>query len=173
MSDKNGRLLYLKELVDKLSLRDKKLWERNRLVKLVFDNCPTDLIIYAVDKDLIFTLSAGTGLKSLGLTEGDVLGLSFYDYFQTKDKNYPPIKYHLLALKGESYTYDFEWEGKIWHTHCAPMFDDDGTVIGVTGCGFDITCYIEQEKKIKELERILLCKSTCLEDKVEKIKELV
>ena len=76
MSIENGQLSYLRELAEKLSQRDKKLWERDKLVKLVFDNCPTDLIIYAVDTELIITLSAGRGLEALGLKEEDVLGLS-------------------------------------------------------------------------------------------------
>jgi PAS domain-containing protein len=173
MTTENGQLSYLKELAEKLSQRDKKLWERDKLVKLVFDNCPTDLIIYAIDAELIFTLSTGKGLEHLGVEEGEVIGMSLYEYFKTKDKKYPPIKYHLLALQGKASTYDFEWEGRMWHTHCAPIIDKLGNVTGATGCGFDITCYIEQQKKIKELEKILKCKKTCSEDKVEKIKEIV
>ena len=173
MDTSNGSLNYLKELAETLTQRDKKLWERNKLVKLVFDNCPTDLIIYAVDTELVITLSAGRGLESLGLKEDDVLGLSFYDYFQTQDKNSPPIKYHLLALKGESHTYDFKWENKTWHIHCSPIKDEDGNITGVTGCGFDITEYIEQDNKIKELEKILQCKESCSDSKVEKIKKIV
>lgn len=173
MSVENGELSYLRELVDKLSQRDKKLWERDKLVKLVFDNCPTNLVIYALNVDLIFTLSTGKGLELLGVEEGEVLGLSLYEYFKTDDNNCPPIKYHLLALKGETHTYDFEWEGRIWHTHCAPIIDKQGNITGATGCGFDITCYVEQENKIKELEKILKCKKTCSEDKMEKIKEIV
>ena len=173
MSIENGQLSYLRELAEKLSQRDKKLWERDKLVKLVFDNCPTDLVIYALDADLIFTLSTGKGLERLGVEEGEVIGLSLYEYFKTDDNNFTPIKYHLLALSGETHTYDFEWEGRMWHTHCAPIVDAAGTITGATGCGFDITCYIEQEKKIIELEKILKCNKTCSEDKVEKIKEIV
>ena len=173
MSNENGQLSYLKELADKLSKRDAKLWERDKLVTLVFDNCPTDLVIYAIDVELTFTLSTGKGLKHLGVKEGEVIGMSLYDYFKTKDKTYPPIKYHLLALQGETSTYDFEWEDRIWHTHCAPILNENGKITGATGCGFDITCYMEQEKKIKELEKILKCSKTCSEDMMVKIKEIV
>ena len=173
MSIENGQLSYLRELAEKLSQRDKKLWERDKLVKLVFDNCPTDLVIYALDADLIFTLSTGKGLEHLGVEEGEVIGISLYEYFKTDDSNFTPIKYHLLALQGKTSTYDFEWEGRMWHTHCAPILNENGKIIGVTGCGFDITCYIEQEKKIKELEKILKCNKTCSEDMMAKIKEIV
>jgi len=173
MSSENGQLSYLKELADKLSKRDAQLWERDKLVKLVFDNCPTDLIIYAVDIDLTFTLSTGKGLEHLGVSDGEVVGMNLYEYFKTKDKTYPPIKFHLLALQGESNTYDFEWEGRMWHTHCAPILNENGKITGATGCGFDITCYIEQQEKIKELEKILKCKKTCSDDKMIKIKEIV
>jgi PAS domain-containing protein len=173
MTTENGQLSYLRKLAEKLSKRDQELWNRDRLVQLVFNNCPTDLVIYAVDSKLVFTLSTGKGLEHLGVKEGEVVGTSLYDYFQTQDKEYPPIKYHLLALSGTTSTYDFEWEGRIWHTHCAPLCDSEGNITGATGCGFDITCYIEQQQKIQELEKILKCKKTCSEDKMVKIKEIV
>ena len=173
MSIENGQLSYLRELAEKLSQRDKKLWERDKLVKLVFDNCPTDLVIYAVNVDLVFTLSTGKGQEHLGIEEGEVIGISLYDYFKTTDETYTPIRYHLLALEGKTSTFDFEWEGRVWHTHCAPIFDSDENITGVTSCGFDITCYIEQQQKIKELEKIIKCKKTCSEDKMLKIKEIV
>ena len=36
MSTENGQLSYLKELAEKLSKRDQKLWKRDKLVKLSF-----------------------------------------------------------------------------------------------------------------------------------------
>ena len=63
-------LSYLKQLTDTLNDRDAEMKKRDELVKLVFDNCPAGLVIWAVDKNLIFTLSGGRGLKNLGIKEG-------------------------------------------------------------------------------------------------------
>ena len=76
-------LSYLKELTESLIKRDSELWERDRLIKLVFENCPADLVIWAVDTDMTFTLSAGPGLKRLGKTDNEVVGQSLFEYFET------------------------------------------------------------------------------------------
>ena len=70
MSIKDCNLSYLRALTDSLNDRDEKLKKRDELVQLVFDNCPAGLVIWAVDKNLIFTLSEGRGLKNLGIKEG-------------------------------------------------------------------------------------------------------
>ena len=173
MSSDPCQLSYLKELTQKLTLRDKELWERDRLVKLVFENCPADLVIWAVDTKLTFTLSAGSGLKHLGVEDNSSVGIDLYQYFETKDKKHLPIKMHLEALKGKTVNYDYEFKERVWHTHIVPLIDSKGKITGATGCAFDITAYIEQDKKIKKLEKILACNKSCHETKVEAIKKIV
>jgi PAS domain-containing protein len=173
MSNNNGQLTYLRELTEQLTTRDAELWERDKLVKLVFDNSPASIVMWAVDTELIFTLSAGQGLKKLGLKANESVGISLFEYFETADENFQPIAAHIKALKGTPNTYDFEFMDCVWHTHCTPLLNDLGIITGVTGCAFDITCYIEQAKKIKKLESIIECKETCSTDKYEAIKKLV
>jgi len=155
MASEECKLSYLKELTAKLTMRDRELWERDRLVKLVFENCPAALVIWAVDTKLVFTLSAGAGLKHLGVEANTSVGMSLYEYFDTKDKKHVPIKMHLEALKGKSVNYDYEFADRTWHTHVAPLIDEKGKITGVTGCAFDITSYITQSAKIKKLEKQL------------------
>ncbi len=168
----SDELNYLKELTDKLVKRDTELWERDRLIKLVFENCPADLVIWAVDTNLVFTLSAGPGLKRLGKTDNEVKGQSLFEYFETEDNNLLPIKKHQECLKGITVNFNFEWEERVWHTHCAPLIDSKGNITGVTGCAFDITRYIEQANKIAELEKIIECSERCNDTKIEEIKKL-
>lgn len=170
---KQCKLSYLRELTDNLNDRDEDLKKRDELVKLVFDNCPAGLVIWAVDKNLIFTLSEGRGLKNLGLKEGHSIGKSLYEYFDTVDDNYEPIKYHIKALEGKEVTYDYEHLNRIWHTHCTPILNEEKKVIGVAGCAFDITEYVKQQKKIEELEKIIKDNETCSQDKMKLIKKLV
>lgn len=169
----NNQLLYLKELTEQLTVRDEELWERDKLVKLVFDNSPTSIVIWAINNDLVFTLSAGQGLKKLGLKTNQNVGISLFEYFETDDETFEPIAAHIKALQGEEVTYDFKFLNYVWHNHCAPIKNDLGIIVGVTGCAFDITCYVEQKKKIEKLEKIIKCKETCSNDKYEAIKKLV
>ena len=166
-------LSYLKELTESLIKRDSELWERDRLIKLVFENCPADLVIWAVDIDMTFTLSAGPGLKRLGKADNEVIGQTLFEYFETDDSNLLPIQKHQECLKGITVNFDFTWEGRVWHTHCAPLIDIKGNITGVTGCAFDITTYIEQTEKIKELEKIIACNKSCNDTKMKEIKKML
>ena len=105
---KEGKLNYLKTLTESLNDRDEQLKKKDKFVQLVFDNCPAGLVIWAVDKNLVFTISEGKGLKNLGLKEGHSIGKSLYEYFDTVDDNFEPIKHHVKALNGESVKYDYE-----------------------------------------------------------------
>tara|TARA_Y100001937_G_scaffold121088_1_gene179363 strand:+ start:1515 stop:2036 length:522 start_codon:yes stop_codon:yes gene_type:complete len=173
MSIKDCNLSYLRALTDNLNDRDEELKKRDELVQLVFDNCPAGLVIWAVDKNLIFTLSEGRGLKNLGIKEGQSIGKSLYEYFDTVDDNFEPIKHHIKAFEGTPVRYDYEHLGRVWHTHCTPVFNKKNKVIGVTGCAFDITEYVEQQKKIEKLEKIIKDRETCSQDKMELIRKLV
>jgi hypothetical protein len=168
-----GKLNYLKTLTKSLNDRDEKLKKKDKFVQLVFDNCPAGLVIWAVDKNLVCTISEGKGLKNLGFRNDENIGKSLYEYFDTVDDDFGPIKHHIEALNGESVKYDYEHLGRVWHTHCTPLFDEDNTVIGVAGCAFDITKYVEQQKKIEELEKIIADSETCSKDKMKLIKKLV
>ena len=63
--------------------------------------------------------------------------------------------------------------GRVWHTHCTPIYNNKNKVVGVAGCAFDITQYIDQQKKIEELEKIIKDRETCSQDKMELIRKLV
>ena len=166
-------LSYLKQLTDTLNDRDAEMKKRDELVKLVFNNCPAGLVIWAVDKNLIFTLSGGRGLKNLGIKEGQSIGKSLYEYFDTVDDTFEPIQHHIKALEGSPVKYDYEHLGRVWHTHCTPIYNNKNKVVGVAGCAFDITQYMDQQKKIEELEKIIKDRETCSQDKMKLIRKLV
>ena len=159
MSIKDCNLSYLRALTDSLNDRDEQLKKRDELVQLVFDNCPAGLVIWAVDKNLIFTLSEGRGLKNLGIKDGQSIGKSLYEYFDTVDDSFEPIKHHIKALNDSDYVNE--------------MVYNKNEVMGVAGCAFDITEYVEQQKKIEKLEKIIKDRETCSQDKMELIRKLV
>lgn len=166
-------LTYLKELTNSLVDRDIELKKHNELIKLVFDNCPSSLIIWAVDKNLVFTLSEGRGLKNLGFKSGENIGKSLYEYFDTVDDEFMPIKYHIKALEGMDVKFDYEHNGRIWHTHCTPILSKENKIIGVIGCAFDITKYVDQQNKILELEKIIKDSETRSKDKMKLLEKLI
>jgi PAS domain S-box-containing protein len=135
--------------------------------RLVLEQIPA--IVWTTDGDLHFTTSTGAGfarfqpqtpLPAHGATgetpvPQGVIGISLYDYFQTRDPDFLPIAAHRWALQGEATTYDFEWQGCSWHTHVEPLKDSANKIIGVIGVALDITDRIEAEKGLREREERL------------------
>lgn len=96
------------------------------------------VIIWAIDKDLKFTLSIGKGLQYLHLMNGQTVGKTLFEYFNTRDPNFLPIANHLRALKGECVEYKFQWENRIFNNRLEPIYENND-IIGVVGFAYDIT----------------------------------
>jgi signal transduction histidine kinase/ActR/RegA family two-component response regulator len=94
---------------------------------------------YTVDKNLVFTTSAGGGLAGLNLVESQVVGMSLLDMWGTKDPSYEPLACHLRALAGIPGTYQDVCLGRSLEYQLRPLRDLDGAVVGVIGVGFDVT----------------------------------
>lgn len=129
---------------------DEALREREADLRLLVEQMPA--VLWSTDRDLRFTSSRGGGLSALGLRPNQVLGLDVYEYFQTRDREFPPIAAHLRALSGESVSYEFEWKGRTFGTRVEPLRDSEGTIHGVIGLAFDIT---DRKRGQEELERSL------------------
>lgn len=96
------------------------------------------VIIWAIDKDLKFTLSIGKGLQYLHLMNGQTVGKTLFEYFNTRDPNFLPIANHLRALKGECVEYKFQWGNRIFINRLEPIYENND-IIGVVGFAYDIT----------------------------------
>jgi hypothetical protein len=60
---------------------------------------------YTVNRELVFTSSAGGGLGNLNLRPGQVVGLTLFDMWGTREPSYEPLVCHLRALAGITSTY--------------------------------------------------------------------
>jgi PAS domain S-box-containing protein len=109
---------------------------RTRL-SLIMEKMPA--VLWTTDKDLRFTSGMGAGLEKLGARSSEMTGKSLFEYFQTDDSEFPPIRAHRRALAGESVTYEFEWQNLIFETHVQPLHSSEGELLGVIGVALDIT----------------------------------
>ena len=96
-------------------------------------------VLWTTDKELRFTSSMGAGLDALGLKPNQLIGLSIFEYFQTDDPKAPPILAHGKALLGEPYTYEMEWQKRVFEAHVQPLRSNEGETLGVIGVALDIT----------------------------------
>jgi len=109
-------------------------------------------VLWAVDRDLRFTLSEGGGLAALGLEPGEAVGLTLSEFFRTDDPDHPAIAAHRRALAGASATYSFVWSGRTYHTGVEPLRDAVGRIVGAVGFAIDLTERDLLEEELRQAE---------------------
>lgn len=111
-----------------------------------------DLVFWTVDKKLTFTSSLGGGLKYLGLTNNQVVGITLYEYFQTNNKDFEPIAYHLQALQGNKVDYFFEFNNRTFHSFLQPIYGPNNEIVEIAGVALDVTNERNLFKELKSSE---------------------
>lgn len=119
-------------------------------LRMVIEQVPT--IFWTTDTELNFTSCDGGGLVGLPEFPPDILGMSFYKYFNSTDPTLPPIENHLAALRGESRNYEFSWNQRHFLVHCEPLRDPAGKIVGAVGVGSDITARKAAEQALAQSE---------------------
>lgn len=107
------------------------------------------LVLFAMDRDGIFTLSEGEGLKALGLTPGEVVGQSVFEIYRDAPHLLANIR---RALAGESFTAAVDLGELVFDTRYSPLTNEDNEVVGVIGVATDITENKKAEKALRENE---------------------
>lgn len=92
------------------------------------------IAMWTTDETLRFTRSSGSILGE----EDSLVGSSLYDWFDLSEADIPPIAAHQAALRGETTSYEVEWEGRDLRVHLGPLRDELGEVAGVIGVGVDL-----------------------------------
>ncbi len=138
------------EIKERSQVEDKLSVQETRL-RTVISNLP--VILWAIDLQGRITLSAGDGLKKLGLSEGEVVGRSIY---QVYDHNYQIIDNIQKALAGNTFSSVIEEDGSVYESHYAPFYRNDN-IAGVLGFSIDIserTLLEEQLRQSQKMEAI-------------------
>lgn len=108
------------------------------------------LVLFAVNRDGIFTLSDGSGLAVLGLKPGQVVGMSIFDLY----RDYPEFIAALRrGLAGERVQLTTTSPELSFEHNLVPLRDRLGEVVGLTGVSIDIT-----ERTRAEAERVAMQK---------------
>jgi PAS domain S-box-containing protein len=110
------------------------------------------MVLWAVDRDGVFTFSEDRTLERLGLKPGHVVGRSVADVYADVPQ---VLADHRRALAGEEFTSVTEIAGVAFEARYAPLRDDDGRIGGVIGVAVDITERRRTEAALQERERQL------------------
>ena len=104
-----------------------------------------DLILFALDKNGIFTVSEGRALARLGLQPGEAVGRSAFELYQEMPQI---VKEVARALKGETFTSLLQLSTYYLETSYSPLLDGQGEVIGTIGVATDLTSRYEAQQAI-------------------------
>jgi len=121
----------------------KDLAAQTEQLRTVIEGFP--VVLWAIDREGVFTLSRGAGLKALGLAPDEVVGKSLFEFY----RDIPTIiEDTRRALAGKSHV-STNWVGTIaFETHYAPLRDERGAVIGATGVSTDVTEREQADEKL-------------------------
>ncbi|WP_321371302.1 PAS domain S-box protein [uncultured Draconibacterium sp.] len=117
-----------------------ELIKNEAIISTAVENLP--IVFFLIDKDGIFNLSIGAGLKGLGLLPNQVVGQSVFDLYKDYPKTIEAIK---KALAGEFVNFESNVNGVHYLNIVHPM-TISGKRVGIVGVGLDIT----ERKKANE-----------------------
>lgn len=126
------------------------LRQSEQRLRTVVANVP--VVLFAIDRDGVFTLSEGKGLEALGLQPGEVVGRSVADVYGDTPQIIANIQ---RALAGEEFAATVEVGGVAFETHYAPLRGADGSVTGVIGVAVDTTARLAMERELRQTNRTL------------------
>ena len=120
------------------------------LLHTVITNVP--IILYALDREGVTTLSEGQGLERLGLKPGQVVGQSVFELYP----NRPDILENIRrTLAGAEITGIIEMGDVVYDSRTTPLRDDNGQVMGLIGISTDITEFKRAEEALQKLNEEL------------------
>jgi PAS domain S-box-containing protein len=108
------------------------------------------LMIFALDKNGIFTLSEGEGLKTLGLKSGEVVGRSVFEVYRDNPQVLENVR---RALAGEAFSAVADIGELTFETRYTPLTDDTGAFAGVIGVATDTTENRKAQQALRENEQ--------------------
>jgi PAS domain S-box-containing protein len=109
------------------------------------------IILFALDRDGVFTLSKGEALHLLGLKPDEVVGQSALEMY----RGYPAIiDVVRRALSGESFATTSEIGDLIFEIRFQPILDDEGDFDGTVGVALDVTKRNRLQKQLLQSQKL-------------------
>lgn len=109
------------------------------------------MVFYILDRDGVFLMSEGLGLKKLGLKPGQVVGQSVFDVYRNNPDIVEAIK---KALSGTYVVFEHAVDNYYVENHLVPQFDESGMLSGLICAAIDIDERIKAEQTLHK-ERML------------------
>lgn len=104
------------------------------------------VMLFALDRDGVFTFAAGQGLAAIGLTPEQIVGRPVFALFAEVPRLLDDVR---RALAGEDCMAVAEVGAVVVEARHTPVRDESGTITGAIGVAFDITARMEAEAALR------------------------
>lgn len=121
------------------------------LLHTVVSNIP--IVLFAIDKQGVFTLSEGKGLSALGLNSGQVMGKRITDVYHNSPEINDSIR---RVLAGEAHVNILDVNGATLETWFSPVLEPNGEITGAIGVSTDITARQQTEARLSLAHQALI-----------------
>lgn len=150
--DAQGKLTHFvgvqNDITERQNAQDALLEAEARL-RYVVQNLP--LVVFAINRDGVFTFSDGKGLETLGLKPGEVVGRSVKEVYPHEAALHERLS---RAMGGEDQTFTADVEGTIFETTYNPQWGTNGTVTGIIGFALDVTKRTHLEAQVLQSDKL-------------------
>jgi len=119
-------------------------------LRQVVENMP--IVLFALDRDGIFTLSEGKGLEPLGIRPGEVVGRSALEMYREIPEALAALT---RALAGEEFTVVTHAHARAYETCYSRLTDPSGEFAGTIGVAIDITERHQAELQVRRYADIV------------------
>jgi PAS domain S-box-containing protein len=161
MFDDSGNYCGYRGIVRNITSRKRAeaaMYEIEQQLRTVVTAAP--LVLFAVDRNGIFTLSEGNGLDALNLRAGEVVGQSVFELYRHSPEVTADIS---RALKGETFVNTVMINDLIFETRYSPILDEQENVLEIIGVSIDVTGQKRIENELLASQRQLRNLSAHLE----------
>ena len=132
--------------IDNLLQTQKSLNATEDRLQTIVTGAP--VVLFALDRDGVFTLSEGSGLNAIGRARGESIGHSLFERYRD---NLPFLNQFQRALAGERFLELCQIGAVTFEVWYAPQTDLDGQIVGVLGVGTDVTARINAQAQVEAL----------------------
>lgn len=95
--------------------------------------------VWTTDTDLRITYTHESSSQTLGLHEGDVIGVTSRDCFIGDPPSANALDAMRRALAGERSAFRSTWEGRSFYARVEPLRDENDHIVGTVGAALDVT----------------------------------
>jgi len=107
------------------------------------------IVVFAMDRNGIFTLSDGKGLEALKLRPGEVVGQSVFDVY----REFPHVLDSVRrALAGDTFSQSVSVGELVFECWYSPTRDESGAITGINGIAIDMTERLSAQRRLRESE---------------------